>query len=329
MGCFRRDGVAGVGRFGPPPGSTDFENQGLENQGLADSIPATQFLQDKSEHVQFVTLENVTADTMAMRQQLRCQYQLSCVCCDGCEMSFSRVFQETPTMHSQVRRFAVLAVTVWSASLFAFPATSLYAADPAPQELLGRKLVFFSDFESSGLDKLTFTDSKAWRLADDGGNHRLELFQQSKFEPPVRSPYNRALVTDVAVSSFVLDVDLQSTKKDYPHRDLCLFFGYQDDAHLYYVHFGKQADPHANQIFIVDGKPRLKISTETTTGTPWTDDWHHARLVRDDAGNIEVFFDDMNKPAMRAKDTTFGKGLVGVGSFDDVGKFDRIAVYSK
>jgi hypothetical protein len=227
-------------------------------------------------------------------------------------------------MPTTLRRLTAVFVT-----LLVLPAASARSEDAPLDNLLGRKLVFFSDFENTGLDKFTFTDKNAWRLAEESGNHRLELFQQSKFEPPVRSPYNRALVTGVAVGSFVLDVQLQSTKKDYPHRDLCLFFGYQDDAHLYYVHFGKQADPHANQIFIVDGKPRLKISTETTTGTPWTDDWHHARLVRDDAGNIEVYFDDMEKPAMRAKDTTFGKGLVGVGSFDDVGKFDQIAVYSK
>ena len=226
-----------------------------------------------------------------------------------------------PSIDTSLRLVLLLAITT-------SPWSSLRAEEPPASELLGRKLVFFSDFESTGLDKFTFTDPKAWRLADDAGNHSLELFQQSKFEPPVRSPYNRALVTGVAVDSFVLDVKLQSTKKDYPHRDLCLFFGYQDDGHLYYVHFGKQADPHANQVFIVDGKPRLKISTETTTGTPWTDDWHHARLVRDRDGTIEVFFDDMAKPAMRAKDTTFGKGLVGVGSFDDIGKFDRLAVYA-
>lgn len=69
---------------------------------------------------------------------------------------------------------------------------------------------------------------------------------------------------DLSVGDFVLDTKMLSTIKDYNHRDLCLFFGYQDPAHFYYVHLGKKTDDHANQIFIVDGSDRKKISTMTT-----------------------------------------------------------------
>ena len=48
-----------------------------------------------------------------------------------------------------------------------------------------------------------------------------------------------------------IDVRLQSAMTDFGHRSLCLFFNYVDPAHFYYVHFGKEADPHANQIFLV------------------------------------------------------------------------------
>ena len=117
------------------------------------------------------------------------------------------------------------------------------------------------------------------------------------------------LIKDVTVGSFALDVRLQSTIKDYPHRDLCLFFGYQDPAHLYYVHLGKKMDAHANNIFIVNNKPRFKISKTTTAGTDCDDKWHHARVVRDvGSGTISVYFDDMTKPVMTAVDTTFGWG---------------------
>jgi hypothetical protein len=146
----------------------------------------------------------------------------------------------------------------------------------------------------------------------------------------VRSPFNRALVRDLVVGDFVLDVKLQSTFKDYDHRDMCLFFGFQDPAHLYYVHFGKKADDHANQIFIVNNEPRKKISTTSTAGTPWTDGWHHARVVRKvEGGTIEIYFDDMEKPAMTATDKTFAWGQVGIGTFDDTGNFDDVLVYGK
>ena len=51
------------------------------------------------------------------------------------------------------------------------------------------------------------------------------------------------------------------------------------------------------------------------------------RLVRDvDAGTIEVFFDDLKTPMMKVTDSTFGKGRVGIGSFDDMNEFDDFEV---
>lgn len=190
-------------------------------------------------------------------------------------------------------------------------------------------LVFSDDFESGKAGRWEPTDKTAWTIKEQGGNKVYALTKKkSDFKTPVRSPFNRSLVKDLELSSFILDVKLQSTEADYGHRSLCLFFGYQDDSHLYYVHFGKKMDDHANQIFIVNESDRKKISTKTTPGTDWDDEWHHARVVRDaESGKIDVFFDDMKTPVMTAVDKTFTTGRVGVGSFDDKGQFDQIAVY--
>ena len=200
-----------------------------------------------------------------------------------------------------------------------------------PKTLKGHRLVFADDFESGQANHWEPTDANAWRVVQQGDNHVYNQFEKhSKFNPPVRSPYNRSLVKGVYVGSFVLDVKLQSTHPDYGHRDLCLFFGYQDDSHLYYVHLGKTMDAHANNIFIVNGKPRSKISIKTTPGTNWDDEWHHARIIRDvKTGSIEVYFDDMKTPVMTAVDKTFTAGRVGVGSFDDTGNFDDIRLYGE
>ncbi|MEO2016461.1 MAG: GDSL-type esterase/lipase family protein [Fuerstiella sp.] len=197
------------------------------------------------------------------------------------------------------------------------------------EALSGRSLLFYTDFEDQSINRFEPTDATAWKLSEQDGNHFISLTKKrSKYTPPVRSPYNRTLIKDLKVDSFVLDVRLQSTIPDYNHRDLCMFFGYQDDAHLYYVHLGKRTDDHANQIFIVNDEPRTKISTKTTAGIPWNDDWHHARIVRDaKTGSIQVFYDDMQTPVMTATDTTFGTGRIGVGSFDDTGNFDEIKVF--
>ena len=116
----------------------------------------------------------------------------------------------------------------------------------------------------------------------------------------------------------------------YDHLDLCLFFGYEAPDRFYYVHLGKRADPHAHSIFLVNRKPRVSIAKERTDGTPWDQGWHHVRVRREtQSGLIEVFWDDMEKPVMRAQDRTFLSGRVGLGSFDDTGRFDDIRLWGQ
>ncbi len=186
-------------------------------------------------------------------------------------------------------------------------------------------LVFRDDFEK-GADRWKPTDPNAWKVKPHGDGHVYSQFEkQSKYQPPHRSPFNISLLKDVAVGDFVLDVKVLSTHPDYGHRDACVVFGYQDPSHFYYVHFGKQADDHANQIFIVNEKPRTKISIKSTDGTNWDEKWHHVRVVRKTIdGSIDVFFDDMKNPVMTARDKTFAHGGIGIGTFDDTSDWDDI-----
>jgi hypothetical protein len=183
------------------------------------------------------------------------------------------------------------------------------------------------DFEKEDVAGWDFTDPKAWRVTEQSGRHALDQFRASAYEPKVRSPFNIALMPGPDVADFELTLKVKSTTRDYGHRDVCLIFGHQDPSHFYYVHLGKQADDHANSIFLVDGKPRVSIAETRTKGTPWTDDWHEVKVVRSVAdGAIRVYFDDMTKPVMVAHDKTFTHGRLGVGSFDDTGMFDDITV---
>jgi hypothetical protein len=198
------------------------------------------------------------------------------------------------------------------------------AQEDAPQAKPGDKVQIEETFES-GAERWKATDAEAWKIVEQDGNHVYAQFQQSDYSPPHRSPLNIALLKDVVVGDFELTAKVQSTARDYPHRSVCLFFNYQDPAHFYYVHLGQATDDHANQIFIVNEAPRTKISTKTTPGTPWDNQWHQVKIVRDTAsGKIDVYFDDMQEPVMTAVDKTFTWGQIGLGSFDDTGNWDDV-----
>jgi hypothetical protein len=197
------------------------------------------------------------------------------------------------------------------------------------EEFHGQPLVFFEDFES-GAGRWTQTDPNAWKVARVDKGHVYSLYQQSKYEPPVRSPFNIARIADVNVSDFVVQARLEQTGKEYGHRDMCIIFGYQDPSHFYYVHIATKADAAANSIFIVNGAPRTSIAKERTDGTDWSTGFHDVRIVRDTtSGLILVFFDDMDKPIMTAVDRTFLSGGIGFGSFDDTGNIDDVIIWGE
>lgn len=192
-------------------------------------------------------------------------------------------------------------------------------------------LLLEEDFEA-GMDRWQTTDpdpaNGVWQIIDAGPPHHqvLRVTGTSAYQPPHRSPHSIALLKDVTVGDFELTARVQNTNVNAGgHRDLCIFWGYQDPAHFYYVHLGARADPHACQIFIVDDAPRQMITVDQVEGTSWTDDWHDVKVVRCvKSGVMKVYFDDMQTPHMTARDKSFTWGQIGIGTFDDHGNFDDV-----
>lgn len=209
-------------------------------------------------------------------------------------------------------------------------AAEVRAQTATPDSMNGLPLVFTEDFDE-GMDRWEATDPDAWRVVEEDGDAVLELYRQSEYEPPVRSPYNMALVRDLWVSDFVLEARMASTTDPYNHLDMCLFFGWQDPAHFYYTHLGASADPHANSVFLVDDAPRVSIASWRTEGTEWGRGvYHTVRVVRDtESGTIAVYFDDMDRPVHVAEDRHFRIGRLGMGSFDDTGRIDEVRVWAR
>lgn len=187
-------------------------------------------------------------------------------------------------------------------------------------------LVHHDDFEKGGRAWLP-SDVRKWSVdKQEDGNHVLHLHGKSNYQPPHRSPHSITLLKDTVVGSFELTARVRTLQTTRGHRDMCIFFNFQDPAHFYYVHLGEKPDPHSSQIFIVDEAPRTKITETPDVGVPWENGrWHDVKVVRDvESGLIAVYFDDMKTPQKVAHDKTFTWGAIGLGSFDDLGLWDDL-----
>jgi hypothetical protein len=185
----------------------------------------------------------------------------------------------------------------------------------------------FHDAFDKGFAQWRVLDPRTWKVVPHDGGEGVEIVtRESEYAPPHRSPLHVALVKDLQVADFEMTFRVRSTLDTGPHRDCCVFFGYQDDAHFYYAHLGALPDPNSGQIMVVDKADRRPL-TQNTKPVPWDDQWHSVRLVRDTRdGRIAVYFDDAPEPLMEAFDKTFGAGAVGIGSFDDCNVFDDVEV---
>ena len=201
-------------------------------------------------------------------------------------------------------------------------------ADQPPD---GYRLVYSQDFrESDALDDFQFSDPAAWRLGTQNGRYFMEQFQPSNYEYKVHSPYNIGLVRTLRLRNFILECELLQTGKDYGHRDMCLFYNFQNRSHFYYSHIATKPDNHAHGCFLVDNKPRIRIDGDRTNGFDWgKNTWHQFRLIRNaDRGTISLFADGGNTPIMTATDKTFGWGHVGFGTFDDTGRVSNVKIWA-
>ena len=213
-----------------------------------------------------------------------------------------------------------------------FIALALAAPLMAADLPVGYKVLYEQKFDDeTSLRQFQMTDANAWKFVktDDGHGGSMELVEQSKYKPIVRSPVNIALIANKVFTDFVLEADMIQTGKEYGHRDMCIFYGFQSPTNFYYTHIATAADPNAHNTFIVDGAPRKNFATETTKGVNWgLNVWHKVRIERTvKDGMIKVYFDDMTKPIMTAQNDKFKSGGIGFGSFDDTGRVDNIRIW--
>jgi hypothetical protein len=171
-------------------------------------------------------------------------------------------------------------------------------------------------------------DEAAWKWEKADGENILSLIAQSKNPPKIRSPRNLAWFQSYEWKDFTLTLECMLTKFDSGNNDLCIAFVGAAEDQYYYAHLGETADDVHHQIHIVNQADRKASTTYRSSGTPWKENqWHKLKIIRNSAnGDIGVWFDDMKTPILAASDTTFTWGKIGLGSFDDTGKFRQVKI---
>lgn len=193
-------------------------------------------------------------------------------------------------------------------------------------------LLLDEDF-SKGADRWAPAWPDSWKVIEIDGKKAFSEYQSVELMPPFRSPWEIALLKDLEVGDFIMDVKVRETHVEYPHRDSVLVFGYQGPSKFYYVHFAPEVGtPTADQIFIVNDANRKKITDNDhlSPGIHWggQDQWHKLRIVRKlEDGLVEAYYDDMEKPVMVAHDKTFTWGRIGMGTFDDTADFASVKLW--
>ncbi|MER7441419.1 PQQ-dependent sugar dehydrogenase [Micromonospora avicenniae] len=154
--------------------------------------------------------------------------------------------------------------------------------------------------------------------------------------PGPRRPFEYAVLT--AGPAFgAVDITAQvrlDTPVEVTNRDVIIVFGYRSDTEFYYAHLSTDNTilPH-NGIFKVDNADRERIDYQWNGRSRGAApaivdaDWHSVRVRHLPAtGEIAVYVDGSKDPLMTARDTTFGSGRVGFGSFDNVGRLRDLTV---
>jgi len=112
--------------------------------------------------------------------------------------------------------------------------------------------------------------------------------------------------------------------------DIVEIFGYKDSIHFYYAHISNDNHQVHNIIGVANGDDRLPISSvldDDSKASLRDYDWHKIKITRNvKKGSIKLFIDNMNEPIHSIIDKTLQHGKIGVGSFDDFGKFKNLEI---
>lgn len=221
--------------------------------------------------------------------------------------------------HAPRNTFLLCLLAVAAAIAIVFNSRAATVAAP-------RTISFHDGFESGSLKAWEFPFPEDWAIMAEGANHYLHMIRSRPPGVP-RRPLQFALIKGVRVGSFEFRARVRRLQ-----RSVIVVFNYEDTLHFYYTHLsvdnGHKVAVH-NGIFKVDGGPRVRIAGLDAPPALPDFNWHQVRIERNvKTGLIQVFMDKAAAPLFSVTDRAFVCGQVGIGSFDETGDFDDVALHS-
>ena len=170
---------------------------------------------------------------------------------------------------------------------------------------------------------------KTWKVpvASNWKASEGELELVVKHEPGVpRRPKQFAILQEGPFTSVTMEVEVKRNGKS-----LLLVFGHQDEGHFNYAHISVDdpaKQPVHNGVFHVFGGERVRISPlEGGPGLLPTKEWTKVKLEwNGKTGKMVVHADGKTSTALQAVDLSLKYGRVGVGSFNETGRFRNLKV---
>jgi hypothetical protein len=174
----------------------------------------------------------------------------------------------------------------------------------------------------------SWVNDSAWTWQGEGEQRELQLLKQTGSKPTFRSPFNLAWFEPREWKDFTLTCEAQLTLFNQGNNDLCIAFGKMEAYRFYYAHIGEKADGVHHQFHVVDNADRKAITTYRTAGMEWKENvWHQVRVVRNsETGDMAVYVNNQEAQVLSARDKTLTWGQIGLGSFDDLGKFRKVKI---
>jgi len=194
-------------------------------------------------------------------------------------------------------------------------------------------LLMSDDFEDGVADGWKPNVSENWKVDKEEDNLTYQLIAPGP-EGKIRAPRSWSILNNFKVSQFVFSGQVKChADPANEHRDVAIFFHFQDPTHFYYIHLSAISDPLHNIVALVNGQDRVKINIEPPgeSAARMVDKKFHEFKVtyNHETGEIKVYLDEMSTPILTAIDKTIGSGFVGVGSFDDTASFDNIKLWGR